>query len=180
MRLASGQIFKLRKVIVNHRIFLLAALTWALAGAAPAHAQQSTSPGLKQRLSELLSQSREEELIEPDLAFSVKMRVAGPNLLAAELIPARGYYMYRDKVKFVVKEGPGVSIKSVSLPKGTPRKDPTFGTTETWSTPVQAEITLERPAGARSVTLTAFYQGCHEKTGVCYPPLSKDLVVALP
>lgn len=148
--------------------------------AVPAAAQQSSNPSLKQRLAELLASSPEDELIEPDRAFSVKLRVAGPNQLAAELIPARGYYMYRDKVKFVVKEGKGVSIKSVSLPKGTPRKDPTFGTTETWSTPVQADILLERPAGARSITLTASYQGCHEKTGVCYPPISKDVVVALP
>lgn len=146
----------------------------------PVLAQQSSKPGLTQRLTELLSPSKEEELIEPDLAFTANLTVASPNKLVAELKPAPGYYLYRDKIRFAVKDAKDVTIKSVTLPDGKPKKDPTFGTTQVYLQPIRAEILLDRPAGARKVTLTASYQGCHEKTGVCYPPLSKDLTVALP
>lgn len=142
-----------------------------------AFAQQ---PSLTQRLSELLSPSKEDELLEPDRAFTADLTVAAPDKLIAELKPASGYYLYKERISFAVKDAKGVTIKSVSLPEGKPKKDPTFGTTPVYFQPVRAEILLERPAGARKLTLTASYQGCHEKTGVCYPPITKNLTVALP
>jgi thiol:disulfide interchange protein len=159
----------------------LAILSVALAaGLPPAFAQQSSSPSLSQRLSGLLSGSREDELIEPELAFGATAAVVAPDVVAVDLAPAPGYYLYKDKIGFALKDAKGVRISLVTLPEGTEKKDPTFGTTQTYGKPVRAEIALERTPGARSVTLRASYQGCHEKTGVCYPPMSKDLVLALP
>lgn len=161
---------------------LFASLLAAFAAGAPVSvpAQQSATPSLSQRLGELLSPSAEDELIEPDLAFTAKASAVSASMLAVELVPAPGYYLYRNRIHFALKDAKGVKIKAVKLPKGTPKKDPTFGTTETYSVPVRADLTLERSPGVRSVTLTASYQGCHEKTGVCYPPMTKELVVALP
>jgi len=143
-------------------------------------AQQASKPGLAQRLQELLSAPAEDELLEPERAFGVTVRVASPSLLVAELAPAPGYYLYRDRIRFALKDAPGVVIESVTLPKGKVKKDPTFGATEIYAAPVRAEIALLRPPGARKITLLAAYQGCHEKTGVCYPPQEKALAIALP
>jgi thiol:disulfide interchange protein len=143
-------------------------------------AQQSTAPGLQKRLSDLLSSSKEDELLEPDHAFRLKVVFKGPTTMVAELIPANGYYLYKDRIKFGIKNSSGVVIKSVKLPAGKVTNDPTFGRTETYEKPVQAEITLERAPKAKNFILAAGYQGCHEKTGVCYPPIDTTLNLVLP
>jgi thiol:disulfide interchange protein DsbD len=143
-------------------------------------AQQSSAPSLQQRLGELLSNVKEDELLEPDQAFKLKVAFKGPTTLVADLIPANGYYMYRDRIRFAVKNSSGVTIKAVKLPSGKIKKDPTFGTMETYDRPIQAEITLERAPKAKNFTLAATYQGCHEKTGVCYPPVDTILNLTLP
>jgi thiol:disulfide interchange protein DsbD len=143
-------------------------------------AQQSSAPGLQKRLSDLLGNSKEDELLEPEQAFKLKVIFTGPTTLVAELVPANGYYMYRDRIRFAIKNSRGVSIKEVKLPAGKIKQDLTFGTTETYDKPIQAAITLTRAPGAKDFTLAATYQGCHEKTGVCYPPIDTTLNLALP
>jgi thiol:disulfide interchange protein len=143
-------------------------------------AQQSSAPGLQKRLSELFSNSKEEELMEPDLAFRLKVAFKGPTTLVADLMPAKGYYLYKDRIKFEIRNSSGVVIKSVKLPAGNVTNDPTFGRTETYDIPIQAEISLEREPAAKNFTLVARYQGCHRKTGVCYPPIDKTLNLVLP
>ncbi|RJG03519.1 protein-disulfide reductase DsbD N-terminal domain-containing protein [Noviherbaspirillum sedimenti] len=150
-------------------------------GAQPAiHAQQSTNPNLQKGLGGLFSSPKEEDLLEPDKAFTIKTSFKGPATLVAVLTPANGYYMYKDKIRFGLKDASGVVIKSVKLPAGEVKNDPTFGRTETYNHPVQAEITLERAPKAKNFTLVAGYQGCHEKLGVCYPPIEKALKLTLP
>ena len=143
-------------------------------------AQQSTSPGIQKRLSDLFSSSKEEELLEPDLAFKLKVVASGPTTLVVDLIPANGYYLYRDRIRFALKNSRGVAIKSVKLPPGKVKNDPTFGRMETYEKPIQAEIALERAPSAKSLTLAAGYQGCNEKSGVCYPPIDKEVSLTLP
>lgn len=143
-------------------------------------AQQSSSPSLQQRLGGIFSETKADEPMEPDKAFGVKITVKGPTTVVAELIPAKGYYLYRDKVRFSVKNASGVAIKAVKLPNGKVTNDPTFGRTETYEYPVLAEITLERAPKAKNFTLVAAYQGCHRTTGVCYPPMDKAFDLTLP
>jgi thiol:disulfide interchange protein DsbD len=73
-----------------------------------------------------------------------------------------------------------VAIKEVKLPPGKIKNDSTFGRTETYEHPIHAEIILERSSKAKSLTLAAAYQGCHEKTGVCYSPIDQARSLALP
>jgi thiol:disulfide interchange protein DsbD len=143
-------------------------------------AQQSTAPGIQKRLSDLFSSSKEEELLEPDLAFKLKVAASGPTTLVVDLIPANGYYLYRERIRFALKNARGVVIKSVKLPTGKVKNDPTFGKMETYEKPIQAEIALERAPNAKNVTLAASYQRCNEKSGVCYPPMDKEVSLTLP
>ena len=143
-------------------------------------AEQSLAAGIKNRLSGLFSNQQEEALLEADQAFKLKMAATGPTTVIAELIPAPGYYLYRDRIRFAAKKSPGVMIKAVNLPAGKVKVDPTFGRTETYEKPIQAEITLNRAPIAKNLTMGASYQGCNEKTGVCYPPIDKEVTLALP
>lgn len=146
----------------------------------PGFTQPSSTPGIQKRISDFFTDSKEAKLIEPERAFRLQVAVKGPTTLIVDLIPARGYYLYRDRIKFSVEPASGVSIKSVKLPPGKVTNDPTFGRMETYEQPVQAEITLARIPSAKNFTLAASYQGCHKPTGVCYPPINKTLKLVLP
>lgn len=163
------------KQLVLAAIAALSLVPWQ-----PALAQQSTAPAAKTGLAGFFSSPKEDELIEPDLAFKLKVAANGPSKLTAELIPAKGYYLYRDKVRFVLKNANGISISSIKLPPGETKVDKIFGKTEVYRTPILAEITLNRTAKAGNITLEASYQGCHEKAGVCYPPIDKEVNLVLP
>lgn len=143
-------------------------------------AQQSNAPGLQKRLSDLLSSAKDDELIAPERAFRLHVAVKGTTALVADLIPANGYYLYRDRIKFSLKNSSGVAIKTVALPLGKVTQDATFGKTETYEHPIQAAITLERSSKVKNITLVASFQGCHKKTGVCYPPMETTLNLVLP
>ncbi len=143
-------------------------------------AQQSVDPSLQKRLGALFSNTKEDELLEPDQAFKLKVALKGPTTLVADLMPANGYYLYRDRIRFVIKNASGVTVKVVTLPAGKIKNDRTFGMTEIYDQPVQAEITFERAPKVNNFTLAASYQGCHEKTGVCYPPMDTAFHQALP
>lgn len=143
-------------------------------------ASVSSLQNLQQRLGEFFSNEKEDELLEPDLAFKVKVSVKGATTLVADLIPSKGYYMYKDRIHFSVKDSSDVVIAKVALPDGKVTNDPTFGRTETYEKPIQAVITLQRAPKTKSFTLVAAYQGCHKSTGVCYPPIEKELKLTLP
>lgn len=158
----------------------LALTVFSLGMSQHSFAQQSSGPGLQQRLGGLFSVPKEDELLEPDQAFKLKVSIKGPTTVMAELTPADGYYMYRDKIHFSVENSSGVAIKTVKLPTGDIKMDKLFGRMETYKKPIQAEITLERAPNAKNTTLVAVYQGCHEKLGVCYPPIDKSVNLSLP
>jgi len=164
------------------RAIVLLAMLLAPGLQALGQTQQSPAPGLSQRLSGLL-QPKQDQLLEPEQAFRLRVTAKTPTVLTAELIPADGYYLYKNRIHFTLEKSPGVAIVAVKLPLGKSKKDLTFGTTEVYLQPVQAEIMLDRQANASrasSVRLAASYQGCHEKTGVCYPPVHTELTLALP
>ncbi|MGV8900436.1 MAG: protein-disulfide reductase DsbD N-terminal domain-containing protein [Burkholderiaceae bacterium] len=143
-------------------------------------AEPSSGSSLQQRIGELFSNKKEDVLLEPDLAFKVKVAFKGPTTLVADLMPSQGYYLYKDRIRFSVKNSSDVVITAVKLPDGKVANDPTFGRTETYEKPIQARITLQRAPKAKSFTLVAAYQGCHKGTGVCYPPIEKELKLTLP
>lgn len=166
---------------MKNRVGIVILAMLALAQVAPATAQQSSSPGgAKGTLSSLFASPSEDELIEPDLAFKLDVKVKGPNTIVAQVIPAKGYYAYRERMRFSLKDANGVTISSVKLPTGEVKVDQTFGKTEVYRKAMPAEITLNRTGKANDITLVATYQGCHEKLGVCYPPIEKSVRLTLP
>jgi len=120
------------------------------------------------------------ELLPPEQAFDVSVRARDASSLIATLMPAPGYYLYRDRIKFSVEDPPGIAVDSMSMPTGEFKNDPNFGKMEVYHRPVEAIIGLMPSAGGRdSIKLHVSYQGCNEPLGVCYPPIEKTIPVAL-
>jgi thiol:disulfide interchange protein DsbD len=110
------------------------------------------------------------QFLPVEKAFALTVTAPDARTLAAEFRPAAGYYLYRDKLEFVLKDTAGVRIKRIELPRGERKQDPNFGDTYVFTRPVRALVRLERRAlAAEPVTLEVRYQGCAE-AGLCYPP----------
>ena len=141
-------------------------------------APASNAENLMDRIS-ILVVSKQPDFLQPDEAFSVKVKARDAQALQANFIVAPTYYMYRDKISFTTNDKT-VKIISVSLPNGKIKHDPNIGDTEVYYHSFQGLITLSRSTNAAtSFTLNAVYQGCSEQ-GLCYSPITKALRVSLP
>lgn len=143
-------------------------------------AQQSSAAGLQDKVKGLFSSAKEEDLLEPDAAFKFQVAAKSTGVLQADLIPANGYYLYKQRILFAIKNGNGVSIGAVKLPNGEMKTDQIFGRTEVYKKAIPVDLTLNGASKGKSITLVASYQGCHEKLGVCYPPIEKSVNLVLP
>jgi thiol:disulfide interchange protein DsbD len=100
--------------------------------------------------------------------------------LSADLIPAKGYYLYKQRIQFALKNANGVSINAVKLLSGEMKTDQIFGRTEVYKKAIPVELALHGATKGKAITLVASYQECHEKLGVCYPPIEKAVNLVLP
>lgn len=151
----------------------------------PVAAQETGSFNLFSKLQELginLGQQNTQELLPPDEAFKVSVKVRDANTLVAQFTPAKDYYLYRDKIAFE-PEGSETFIDKIALPEGKMKEDLTFGYVEVFYEPFQAVISLKHDSPSteeQPLTLAATYQGCNEPIGVCYAPIKKDIDLTLP
>ncbi len=111
----------------------------------------------------------DDELLDPDQAFSISTRVRDDAHVEVTWTIAPGYYMYRDRIRFRT-ETPGITLGEAQLPPGTIKDDEFFGKIATFRDSVTATIPFTRAADAAdSFELKAMSQGCAD-IGVCYPP----------
>lgn len=147
-----------------------------------AFAEKEKSSGILSELKQLSTNfiQNEQELLPPDQAFKLTVKVRSADTLIAEFEPTKNYYLYKDKIAFK-PESKGTLIEKISLPQGKMKNDPTFGKTEVYYKPFQAVISLKREISASNqLTLAATYQGCNEPIGVCYAPIDKVIKLTLP
>lgn len=122
----------------------------------------------------------QERILDADQAFQLTIGASDPVTLEARWIIAPGYYLYRDKFKLTLMDGGETTIARADIPAGEPKEDPYFGRQEVFHHEAVLVAHLRRePGGSQTVRVKADYQGCAE-VGVCYPPLSQTVVVALP
>ncbi|HEY4560809.1 MAG TPA: protein-disulfide reductase DsbD domain-containing protein, partial [Lysobacter sp.] len=88
---------------------------------------------------------------------------------------AKGYYLYRHRTS--VQADAGFDGDPLQLPRGDAHRDEFFGDVETY----RGELVGRLPGTARAerTVLTVKYQGCAD-AGVCYPPQTRRISVALP
>ena len=128
-----------------------------------------------------LGGGNDDEILEPDVAFKLTTDVKDANNIVANWQIADKHYLYRNKFKFILKEGDGVTLGNVALPPGETKNDEFFGKIQVFHDGTEAIIPLNRTnTNATSVKLQFTYQGCAEETGICYPPIRKTVSFDLP
>jgi thiol:disulfide interchange protein DsbD len=123
-------------------------------------------------LCSLTGLARAEEPLAPEQAFRFSAKAIDADTIEARWQIVDGYYMYRDKFKFVLEGG---TLGTAKLPPGKMKEDDLFGKVETY----RKEVKILLPVKATgAVTLKAVSQGCWDG-GICYPPLNQDAKLEL-
>ncbi len=121
-------------------------------------------------------QAAEDDLLEPEKAFLFSARMADDKAIDAHFKVAKGYYLYRGKIKFSADT---VTLGKADLPMGKKKNDEFFGKVEIYPADFRVRIPLAKAPAGGTFTLTAEYQGCAE-VGVCYPPQQSEVIVQIP
>jgi thioredoxin:protein disulfide reductase len=154
---------------------VLCAAASVLLAANPARAASSSD------LDAVLDQSRKaastDDFLPPEKAFRLSGSADESGRIRLDWIIAPGYYLYRDRIKIA---DDSAQIGTPEFPEGQVKQDEYFGKQVVYHDELIATLPLARGASAKSpVTLQVTYQGCAE-AGLCYPPVTQTLSVALP
>ncbi len=124
---------------------------------------------VKQLGNDLGLAQNDSEFLPPDQAFALSSESKDGNLVAHWKI-ADGYYLYKDKIQFRLKDASqGVSLGTPKLPDGQIKDDEFFGRLTVFHDDFSATVPVESGNAAQPVAVDVTYQGCSEK-GLCYPP----------
>jgi thiol:disulfide interchange protein DsbD len=147
-----------------------------LTEAPPAIASSSTVSALAGLRS--LGGSKQPDILPADQAFTTRSSMPDAQTVRVDFHIAPNSYLYRDKLKVLVKTPADVSISQMKLPQADVKEDPSFGRTEVYHHDFNATLSLSRPlATHEKLVLDATYQGCNEKIGVCYPPITQAITL---
>jgi thiol:disulfide interchange protein DsbD len=121
-----------------------------------------------------------DELLQPEQAFEFSANVKNGNTIYVNWEIAPNYYLYREKIKLELVNSNGVKLGDYTIPNGLPKHDEAFGDVEVLAEDLNFNVPLWREDhGAQTIKLRAYFQGCAER-GVCYPPMTKDVMLDLP
>ena len=118
----------------------------------------------------------EDDLLPIDDAFALTAKASDRGRLEFTWQIADGYYLYKHRMGAEPQSG-FTAAGPLVLPAGDAYTDEFFGDVETYRGAVTG--TLEGSASADTVQVKVKYQGCAD-VGICYPPHTKLLTVALP
>lgn len=145
-----------------------------------ASAEQSSLQKLGGLVDSLGLGAESDEPLHPDKAFVFSSEDPDEESIQLDWQIADEHYLYRNKFKFKLIDEKNLSIGTPDLPAGEIKEDQFFGTLEVYHGDKSINLPLKRINNdAASGTLRVMYQGCAER-GICYPPISKKVPIALP
>lgn len=138
----------------------------------------------KPSLKSILPPSDAGQLVLPsDEAFKYNLVALDRSTLVAHWDVAPDHQLYRTKIKFSAKPAEAVKLGEPLFPTGKIVEDEYFGTMEVFGENIDVSIPLLSASPDKplpdSITVTTEYQGCSDKTGICYPPVKQQTELQL-
>lgn len=118
----------------------------------------------------LFDESDKADFLPPDQAFKLYMLVQDNYTLIGKFTVVPGYYLYKERIQFEIKDASLGTISQIDMPAGDVKNDPNFGKQEVYHHDFTSRITIEN--AAQAMVIQARYQGCSEQ-GLCYAPQVK-------
>ena len=122
-----------------------------------------------------------QDFLPPEKAFRVEATwLENSNQIELEFLPAKGYYIYQESLKFQAGTQAGkLSNIRPSLPSGVEKFDETFQKKlQVYKEPFLIFLDV-KPALGQPTHLEITLQGCAE-AGICYPPMTLKFLLAGP
>ena len=122
-----------------------------------------------------------QDFLSPEKAFRVEATwLENSNQIEIEFIPAKGYYIYQESLKFDVGTEASKLYKiSPSLPLGIEKFDETFQKKlQVYKQPFMVLLAV-KPVAEKPIHAEVTLQGCAE-AGICYPPMTLKFLLAGP
>ena len=122
-----------------------------------------------------------QDFLPPERAFRVEATwLDNSNQVELEFLPAKGYYIYQESLKFQASNQAGrLGNIRPSLPIGFEKFDETFQKKlQVYKEPFLVFLDI-KPILGQPVYLEATLQGCAE-AGICYPPMTLKFLLAAP
>lgn len=110
-------------------------------------------------------------------AFQFDLISGDNNTVTAHFNITPGHYIYKEKIKFKLKDADGLTLGDIKLPNAVIKNDSAYGEIEVYDSNVNVEITLSGTIGEQTKLLVE-YQGCSELTGICYPPVNVESLIS--
>jgi thioredoxin:protein disulfide reductase len=119
----------------------------------------------------------DDEILEPDQAFALKTWSENGRVFA-EWVIADGHYMYRDKTKIIAADTNATTTSNFVIDKGEFKQDEFFGDIYVFHHNASASIAVNNAQdGGKNTSFKIKYQGCSEISGICYPPITKNVTL---
>jgi thiol:disulfide interchange protein DsbD len=115
--------------------------------------------------------------LPPEEAYRFSARAIAPDRVEVRFEIADGYYLYRDKFRFMA-DPESVQLGAAELPPGKRKHDEFFGDVEIYRGTLTFPIPITAPDDIKAFTLTGVSQGCWDG-GVCYPPTEQPVRIDL-
>jgi thioredoxin:protein disulfide reductase len=113
-----------------------------------------------------------QNFLAPEQAFQVSAEYQSNQEIVLHVKPAKGYYIYRESIKFkLIKNNGEVTLGVPQLPQGKIKFDENFGKElETYPKDFSILLPLVNNKNTSGMILSMELQGCADK-GICYPPM---------
>ena len=124
--------------------------------------------------------NQEDNILTVDQAFPFSAKLTTPNTLQLHWNIAEEHYLYREKFQISLTQNNQAVAYTHVFPAGKFKQDPLLGHTEVYTKPLNLILQLPLVNPDLPLTLTVNYQGCSERYGTCYPPMSKTQTLSVP
>jgi thioredoxin:protein disulfide reductase len=154
-------------------------LLWVCGAGHPADAAAPGPSGVDAILDQSRAARSGDDFLSPDQAFRFDASMADAGHVRLVWTIARGYYLYRDRIKLSSEDG-AVTLGAPEFPAGITKNDAYFGRQVIYHDQLVVPVAVTRAGkDAQALKLTISYQGCAE-AGLCYPPQNRTVSLSLP
>ena len=122
----------------------------------------------------LQEDSGQPELLDAEDAFAFSHKIDANGQLVLTWKVAKDYHLYQDKLKTSVING-DATLGQINLPQAELIDDELFGKTMVYHGEFSATLPITNISGKATVEVE--YQGCSAASGVCYPPIKKQIPI---
>ena len=123
--------------------------------------------------------SEEDEILDPDVAFAMSVDDSAGELVNVSWKIAEGHYLYKERMNFDLQGTDSLGLGEPIYSKAKPKEDEFFGKMHVFYNKAEVKLPIAGQGKNQDAVLHITFQGCSEITGICYPPLTKKINVAV-